>query len=108
MSEILPERLNKDALRVLKHPFWANGLETDEAYIRVHDDHDGEFTGQLCVTFDRVGDAWLSIDNHPPIRFRMPIVGGGMSPRTRNALMILALAIKLDNEEHPQHIPGGH
>lgn len=28
--------------------------------------------------------------------------GGGKSQRVRNALMILALAIKLDNEEYPQ------
>ena len=52
----------------------------------------------------RDSDILITTDKHhgPAMRFRMPIVGGGQSPRVRNALMILALAIKLDNEEHPQ------
>lgn len=46
----------------------------------------------------------MSIDGlHPgaTLRFRT-FGGGGLSPRTRNALMILAEAIRRDKEERPQ------
>jgi hypothetical protein len=32
----------------------------------------------------------------------MPLIGGGQSPRVRNALLILAEAIRLDNIDAPQ------
>ncbi|MFA5386379.1 MAG: hypothetical protein WC297_01830 [Candidatus Paceibacterota bacterium] len=91
------ERLLKDARRVLENPFWIPEIETGVAYRRVHDDHDGTEEGMLIVTFSLDGDAWVTIDKHhgPSLRFRN-YFGGGNSPRTRNALMLLALAIKLD------------
>ena len=49
--------------------------------------------------FTKDGDAWIGIDVRNFLRFRMPLCGGGQSPRTRNALLILAEAIRLDNEE---------
>jgi hypothetical protein len=104
MREVSPDRLNKDARRVLEHPFWISELKTEEPYVRTHDDHDGTFKGKIRVTIDKMGDVWVGIDHLPSLRFRTP-GGGGMSQRTRNALLILALAIKLDNEQIPQSEP---
>ncbi len=106
MEEVTLERLKEDVLRVLSHDFWIEEVGVDEEHLRFHDDHDGGFTGRLGVSFDQVGDAWICVDQACAIRFRMD-AGGGMSPRTRKALMILALAIKMDNEEHPQQVPRG-
>lgn len=108
MPEPSVERLVKDAHRVLENPFWIPGLAANESYSRLHDDHDGEFVGNLMVSFGPDGDAWLATDIGPgkSLRFRTGI-GGGMSLRVRNALMLLALAIKLDNEDRPQQIPKG-
>jgi hypothetical protein len=97
------ERLVKDARRVLENPFWITTLKTEETYSRFYDDHDGEFDGELLVYFDKSGDAWVETTKkyNKALRFR-DFLGGGQSQRVRNALMILALAIELDNEDHPQ------
>ncbi len=102
--EVNQERLVKDARRVLENHFWIRDLDILELYERIHDDHDGTYEGSIGVSFSEDGDAWLDTQrNHHggALRFRNSF-GGGMSPRVRNALMILALAIKLDNEERPQ------
>ncbi|MFH1129426.1 MAG: hypothetical protein V1686_01700 [Patescibacteria group bacterium] len=104
MKDVSIERLIKDARRVLDYPFWIPDVETMRRYTRIHDDHDGTFQGAITVIFSKDGDAWVEFDpthNASPLRFRGDL-GGGMSLRTKNALMILALAIKLDNEEAPQ------
>ena len=103
MREVSSDRLQKDARRVLEHPFWISDLQTSEVYERIHDDHDGTKEGRLMVQFTLDGDVWITTDKHQghSMRFRT-FGGGGQSQRVRNALMILALAIKLDNEEHPQ------
>lgn len=99
------ERLLKDFKRVLENPFWIPTLHTDELYIRTHDDHDGTFNGKITMSFDKMGDAWLICD--PPsafnrcLRFRT-FGGGGNSLRVRQALMLLAEAIRLDNLERPE------
>mgnify|MGYP001611293196 FL=1 len=98
------ERLVKDILRVLRCHFWIPELNTKEMYERLHDDHDGTFKGRIGVQFGQDCDAWVAIDGRTFLRFRTPL-GGGCSPRVRNALMILALAIKLDNEKNLQQIP---
>jgi len=56
------------------------------------------------VIFDRMGDAYLSTGSGKDIRFRT-YGGGGMSLRTRAALLILAEAIRLDNEDRPIDMP---
>jgi hypothetical protein len=104
MPEASQERLVKDTRRVLENPFWIPDLKTMECYSRLHDDHDGTYNGSINVTISEDGDVWFRIigeRNSDSLRFRMSL-GGGMSPRVRNALMILALAIKLDNEKNPQ------
>lgn len=86
---------------------WPNGLEAKKVYSRVQDDHDGSFEGEIQVIIGSDGDAWVKTTrprNGDLIRFRT-LFGGTMSPRVRNALMILALAIKLDNEERPIQKP---
>lgn len=88
---------------VLETPYWIPSLDVDTSYTRVHDDHDGTFEGKLIVSIDRQGDIWFTTDrsHFAMLRFRT-WGGGGASPRTRNALMLLAEAIRLDNEEKPQ------
>lgn len=93
----------KDVRRVLETPFWIHDLKKNVSYERLHDDHDGERKGTIQVTFSDDGDAWISADLCYPgqmLRFRT-FIGGGLSLRVRNALMVLAEAIRLDNEERP-------
>ncbi|MFA6253263.1 MAG: hypothetical protein WC687_03295 [Patescibacteria group bacterium] len=92
------ERLHRDALRVLESPWWEPTLEVMTPYSRLHDDDDGGFQGNITVTLSPDGDAWISADILKSLRFRTS-AGGGKSLRVRNALMLLALAIKLDEEQ---------
>lgn len=97
------EKLVKDSRRVLESPFWIPELKTDTSYQRLHDDHDGTQEGRIMVSFLPGGDAVVVTDGRrrgEPLRFRTP-GGGGTSLRVRNALMLLAWAIKLDNETCP-------
>lgn len=94
--------LAKTIHRLLDEPFWLSSLNADAGYYaRQHDDTDGKPDGVLAVTFGPDGDAYVSIDFYPTLRFRTE-VGGGSSQRTRNALIILAEAIRLDNLDRPQ------
>ena len=90
---------SKQAKRLLESHFWLQTVESDTAYRRQHDDTDGGTLGVLQVTFDRMGDAYVSIDKSEWLRFRTG-GGGGASLRTRTALMLLAEAIRLDNAEN--------
>ncbi len=102
MRKVSRARLIKDAHRVLEDPFFIPELETKKNYRRLHDDHDGTFRGSIVVTIGEDSDVWVDIDQkeRSSLRFRSWF-GGGRSLRERNALMILALAIKLDNEKNP-------
>lgn len=86
--------------------FWLPTLQTMQSYGRLHDDHDGTKEGVLQIVFSPDGDAHVAIAGgpesgySPTLRFRT-YEGGGLSLRTRNALLILAEAIRLDNLEHP-------
>lgn len=105
MPEASAERLAKYVRRVLGGSFWISDLKAMEVYSRLHDDHDGTFTGHLAVALLSNGDAVVSIEGAHSLRFRDAMSGGGRSPRVRNALMILAYAIELDNEEDPIEEP---
>jgi len=86
---------------LLENPTWPEGLEARKIYRRLHDDHDGTRKGHLSVVFSDDGDAWVSIPDARPgegLRFRS-YAGGGSSLRTRAALLILAEAMRLDEEE---------
>lgn len=89
---------SQEIQRILETPYWIKTIHPDTIYQRNHDDHDGKPKGGLVVMFDKMGDAYISIDNCPHLRFRT-FGGGGLSLRTRTALMILAEAIRLDNEK---------
>ncbi|MFA5651964.1 MAG: hypothetical protein WC933_01225 [Candidatus Paceibacterota bacterium] len=96
------ERLLKSVLT------WPEELKTDVPYRRKHDDNEGK-NEYLQVSFTCDGDAWIKINKPSPsiahgssLRFRMVPCGGGASPRVKNALMILAYAIHLDNKDYPE------
>jgi hypothetical protein len=91
---------DKDIRKILETPFWPRTLSPVTRYSRVHDDHDGEFKGHISVIIDQQGDVHLSVDTLAPLRFRTE-GGGGVSLRVRTALVILAEAIRLDNETRP-------
>ena len=57
-----------------------------------------EMGSGVSVVFSPDGDAWVTTDPRG-CRFRT-YAGGGTSLRVRNALLMLAMAIKLDNEKH--------
>jgi hypothetical protein len=87
--------------KLLDEAFWLPTLATNTNYQRTHDDHDGTQEGNIIVTVDKMGDVYLMVDKAmQSLRFRTH-GGGGMSLRVRNALLILAEAIRLDNETKP-------
>jgi hypothetical protein len=86
--------------KLLEVPFWPSSLTPNKPYTRLHDDHDGTHQGRIGVIFDQMGDAYIFSDHQPFLRFRT-WGGGGNSLRVRNALVILAEAIRLDNEDKP-------
>lgn len=96
---------------LLDATFWPTALKTDTVYIRRSDDTEGA-DDTIRVSFSRDSDAWVEVlsmgDPDPEAdssfmglhRFRS-YSGGGRSLRVRNALLFLARAIQLDNEETP-------
>lgn len=105
------KRLTRDDFLKQLEKFLFDGyalpLKIGELYERVQDDHDGTFEGQLRLQLSPDNDVWITTDLHhgPPMRFRMPMFGGGSSPHTVTALKLLAYAIELDNKKHPQRRP---
>ena len=89
---------------LVETPFWPRLLETNISYARQGDDTSSE----ISIAITRDADTWVSVfsDTDPDEislsqRFRSGF-GGGESERVRNALLVLALAIKLENEARPQ------
>ena len=103
VSVLEPDEALRRAHELLNSLFWLPTLSSAESYARTHDDCDGDRTQKLHVFFSDDGDAWVAVRGEPlgSLRFRVPFIGGGASPRVRTALMLLAEAIRLDNEEHP-------
>jgi hypothetical protein len=77
-------------------------LKTGELIGRIQDDCDGVKTREqsVRVIMDFTGDTYVAAGTSKLMRFRT-FYGGGASLRVRNALLILAEAIRLDNEERP-------
>ena len=92
----------KTIKKLVETPAWLQTLEPMKGYSRTHDDNDGTGEGVLSVMFDRMGDAYVSIDGSIALRFRTGFSGGGNSERTRMALVILAEAMRLDGLERPE------
>lgn len=90
--------MEKKIRDILETHFWLPTLKTREVYSRTHDDCDGDQSQQLSLIIDQEGD--VHIFPNKSLRFRTGMGGGG-SLRTRNALLILAEAIRLDHEDVP-------
>lgn len=92
---------------VLEENFWIGTIDIGKIYKRKHDDIDGrDNPGQyLSLFFDSSGNSDIHIaieaGKYRTLRFRAP-AGGGESERTRKALMIIAEAIRRDNEKNPE------
>jgi hypothetical protein len=85
---------------------WPPSLDIHTTYMRFEDDSP---QGSVSIQFTPDGDSWIMIlgGNPDPNDFKMSFRfrtygGGGQSLRVRKALLALALAIKWDNEDHPQ------
>lgn len=101
------DKLTKQVQKLLETPFWLPTLKTGQNYQRFEDDSPQGFVS-VMVAGDGDCHMMLSAEMDPnehkfSFRFRMPMTGGGESPRVRNALLFLAEAIRLDNEERPQN-----
>jgi hypothetical protein len=88
---------------VYPHPEGLAQIGPGVAHTRRQDDCDGEsgMEHDLSVGFSRDGDAWVIVAGMSMLRFRTD-AGGGMSLRVHNALIVLAEAIRRDNEQRPQ------
>lgn len=98
--------LNTAMNNLLERDFWPKSLAPDKVYTRLQDDRDGH-TGeehQLRVYIACDGDLHVFLPySFESLRFRN-YIGGGKSLRVRNALLVLAEAIRRDNEARPQPI----
>ncbi len=97
---------------LLEHPFWPAQIKPDILYTRRSDDTDG-YDNTIAVDIGsgiRAGDAYVEVQSKfDPDSITIGVhcfrsgIGGGGSPRVRNALLFLALAIELDNRDYPQN-----
>lgn len=84
--------LQRRITRILSDPFWPPKLELKD-YATTHDDNDGKpASGFLTVAFSKDGDAWIETFGGV-LRFRS-VIGGSRFPKIRNALLLLAEAIR--------------
>jgi len=101
ISTLKKHRENIDQVReLLEQPFWPETIQSNERYFITHDDNGGDRSKGLEVAISVDGDVWIDTTCLNPFeacRFRTH-AGGGRNQRVRNALLILAEAIRLDNE----------
>ena len=72
-----------------------------------HDDNDGDTNQALCVAQDSQGDVYLWTEGATAtqsLRYREPVLGGGLFPNTREALIQLIEAIKKDENQKEKSI----
>jgi hypothetical protein len=87
-------------IKFLDQLYWPENLKANIMYSTQQDDTDGDTKeGFLHVMFSIDGDAWVSIDDSKLIRFRT-WGGGARNHRVRNALLVLAEAIKSGETTH--------
>jgi len=88
---------------LIEGAYWPQSLEPRSHHTRRHDDTDGQRDTQqdLTISIGPDGDAWVVVAGAPPLRFRT-MAGGGCSLRVRNALLVVAEAIRRDNADRPQ------
>lgn len=87
---------------LLEKVYWPSTLGPG-AYSRTHDDTDGKRGAhqQLHLMIGPDGDCWVASGDGNTLRFRTH-AGGTASPRVQKALLVLAEAIRRDNEERPR------
>ena len=98
------QRIDKALHDLLEGNYWIDTLQADECYSRVQDDNDGDNSdaNKLKVYIAQDADMYVFLPySMQSLRFRN-YFGGGHSLRVRNALLVLAEAIRRDNEERPQ------
>ena len=99
MSSARQSVSQKDLDKILNGYFWPKKLKGRDSYLTTHDDNDGDpSSGYLAIEFSNDGDAWIKTSG-PMLRYRMPGIGGGKSPKIRNALLLLAEAIRQEGQE---------
>jgi|GEM_PF-2137644 len=92
--DVLEERVTK----ILEGDFKLPSVEFGQSFKRIHDDNDGLATG-LSLKIDMDGNIKVDVDaEFMSARYRT-YIGGGRSLRTRNALMVLALAMEKDSQD---------
>lgn len=106
MGKIYSDKKVKEALNVLlEGEYWIEALCVNKLFKRKHDDTDGrdDQTQYLSLAIDPMGDVHINVPLGPwrILRYRTP-GGGGQSERVRKALIILAEAIRRDNEKNPE------
>ncbi len=104
IKPVTQESMTKAMDHLLEGAYWPQTLRPCTAYVRLQDDTDGEVgpDQELKLVFGPDGDAWVVLPQSlMSLRFRT-WSGGGHSLRVRNALLVLAEAIRRDNEEYPQ------
>lgn len=105
LAFVSPEKAQATVTKLLNESFWLPNLKTNQRYLRCQDDHDGTFFPKISVIVSEDADIWMATLSDRPsplhsLRFRCGI-GGGSSLRVRNALLILAEAIRQDSLERP-------
>lgn len=95
--------VNRALNTLLEGAIMPSELSAGRSYGRVQDDCEGikDYSQSLSVTIAHDSDVWVNAGGYTALRFRVPFIGGGMSFRVRNALLVLAEAIRRDNEESP-------
>ena len=95
-----------DAL--LKRALWPKDIQTKMRYTRMGDDNRSLLAVAFSPDGDGHADCMCKPDPNPSEAGYMPRfrthIGGGTSPHTRTALLILARAIMLDELVHPQDL----
>ena len=100
------EEVEKSVDFLLENPYWIETIELGRFYGRSQDDTDGndDKNNYLSLFMDTSGNAdihiWIYPGRYRTLRFRHPS-GGGKSERVRRALLLLAEAIRRDNEINP-------
>lgn len=93
--------------QILETDFWPDTIPAGFDISRIDDDNDGDPRHRLELSVGGHGidhgDVYLGFPGATSaLRFRTQL-GGGVSPRVRNALLVLAEAMRRDNEDRPQN-----
>lgn len=95
------QNLSENIKNFLDDMGWPETLSTNEIYTTEDDDSEPG-KGNLMIQFSNDGDAWVNIFTDPPYKSirKRTFIGGGKDEYTRKALLILAEAIRIDNERN--------